>query len=95
MIWQTKQLVLLLIVLANAGATIGYAVTAALDQIVVIPGSGTTSVFNGYLKGIVTGVTTDSTNSASTVDVKIVSRVSVLEQKQQITYEEGTELGII
>ena len=34
--------------LTTAGAKIGYAVTAVLTDL-VIPGSGTTSVFNGYL----------------------------------------------
>ena len=58
-----------------AGATIGYGVTIALSD-VIVPGAGSTSVFNGYLKGIVTGVGTDSVNGASTVDVKIVQRVS-------------------
>ena len=61
--------------LSNAGAIIGYGVTAALSS-VVIPGAGSTSGFSGYLKGIITGVTTDATNSLSKVDVKIVSRVS-------------------
>ena len=39
-----------------------------------IPGSGTTSTFTGYLKGIITGVSTDASGS-STIDVKVVSRV--------------------
>ena len=43
-----------------------------------IPGTGSTESFSGYLKGIITGVTTDSTNEASTVDVKIVARVSTI-----------------
>ena len=46
--------------LADAGATIGFGVTASLDN-AVIPGSGTTSGFTGFLKGIITGVTTDRT----------------------------------
>ena len=58
-----------------AGATIGYGVTVALSD-VIVPGAGSTTVFNGYLKGIVTGVGTDAVNGASTVDVKIVQRVS-------------------
>jgi hypothetical protein len=59
----------------SLGATIGYGVTAALSSI-VLPGAGSTSVFNGYLKGIITGVTTDATNGNSTIDVRITSRVS-------------------
>ena len=70
--------------LSNLGATIGFGVTAALSNI-VLPGAGTTSLFNGYLKGIITGVTTDSTNSNSTVDVKIVSRVSTASTQYNTT----------
>ena len=61
--------------LTTAGARIGYGVTALLAN-AVIPGAGTTSLFNGYLKGIITGVSTDSTNGTSTVDVKITNRVA-------------------
>ena len=61
--------------LFKAGAIVGQGVTVALND-VVIPGAGTTSTFNGYLKGIITGVSTDSVNSASTFDVKTVSRVT-------------------
>ena len=57
------------------GAKIGYGVTAALAD-VVIPGAGTTSTFTGYIKGIITGVSTDATNGASSIDVKVVSRVT-------------------
>lgn len=48
---------------------IGVGVTVALTD-VVIPGAGSTSLFNGYLKGIVTGVQDNA------VDVKIVGRVA-------------------
>ncbi len=59
-----------------AGATVGFGVTVALDN-VAIPGAGTTSSFKGHLKGIITGVTTDSSSvEASSFDVKILSRVS-------------------
>jgi hypothetical protein len=61
--------------LGDYGAKIGYGVTSALIN-EVIPGAGTTSTFNGYLKGIITGVSTDATNGASTIDVKVVSRVT-------------------
>ena len=57
------------------GAQIGYGVTVALVN-QVVPGAGGTTSFNGYLKGVVTGVRTDTTNGNSEVDVKIVSRVS-------------------
>ena len=57
------------------GISIGMGVTTSLTG-VVIPGAGTTSTISGYLKGIITGVTTDTVNRNSTIDVKIVSRVS-------------------
>ena len=60
--------------LSNAGAIIGYGVTASLND-TVIAGLGTTATFNGYLKGIITGVSTDATSGNSTIDVKIVARV--------------------
>jgi len=75
--------------LAGLGATVGYGVTVALTN-AVIAGSGSTSLFNGYLKGIITGVTTDSTNGNSTVDVRIVSRVSTAGTETKIDYAEGT-----
>ena len=74
--------------LSNAGATIGFGVTASLVG-QVIAGSGSTSAFDGYLKGIITGVSTDSTDSASTIDVKVVSRVSAAGTETKINYAEG------
>jgi len=70
---------------AGIGVTIGYGVTTALSGL-VIPGAGTTSEFNGYLKGIITGVTTDATNSNSTFNVKILSRVSTAGTVYSIDY---------
>jgi hypothetical protein len=70
------------------GAVIGYGVTTALSS-VVIAGAGTTSTFDGYLKAIITGVTTDATNGNSTVDLKIVSRVSSAGTETSITYAQG------
>ena len=78
--------------LAGVGATVGYGVTVALTS-QVIAGSGSTSLFTGYLKGIITGVTTDSTNGNSTIDVKIVSRVSTAGTETKIDYAEGTTTG--
>ena len=75
--------------LAGIGATVGYGITASLSN-VVLPGAGSTSLFNGYLKGIITGVTTDTVNSASTITVKITSRVSSTGTETQINYAEGT-----
>ena len=74
------------------GVTIGYGVTVALNS-VVLPGSGTTSVFDGYLKGIITGINTDAINSNSTVDVKIVSRVSTSSTSLTNTLDTQTTAG--
>jgi len=75
--------------LSGVGATVGYGVSVSLTN-AVIAGSGSTSLFSGYLKGIITGVTTDSTNGNSTVDVKIVSRVSTAGTETKINYAEGS-----
>jgi hypothetical protein len=74
--------------LNTLGAIIGYGVTTAISN-AVLPGAGTTSLFNGYLKGIITGVSTDATNSNSTIDIKIVSRVSAAGTETPITYAQG------
>lgn len=74
---------------STAGATIGFGVTTALTNI-ALAGSGTTSLFNGYLKGIITGVTTDATSGNSTIDVRIVSRVSSGNTETLIDYAESS-----
>jgi hypothetical protein len=74
---------------STAGATIGFGVTTALTNI-ALAGSGTTSLFNGYLKGIITGVTTDATGGNSTIDVRIVSRVSSGNTETLIDYAESS-----
>jgi phage terminase large subunit-like protein len=73
----------------SAGAVIGYGVTAPLNG-VSIPGSGSVETFTGYLKGIITGVTTDTTNGNSSFDVKIVSRVSSAGTETAINYAQNT-----
>ena len=72
----------------TAGMIVGYGITSALSG-VTIPGDGTTSTFTGYLKGIITGVSTDATGKSSTVDVKILSRVSYAGTETKIDYAEG------
>ena len=77
--------------LANMGVTIGFGVTASLDN-QVIPGAGTTSGFTGFLKGIVVGLTTDATGGSSKVDIKVVSRVETVgsgSTETRIDYQEG------
>jgi hypothetical protein len=75
------------------GVTIGFGVTAVLSNL-TIAGSGSTTSFTGVLKGIITGVTTDATNGSSSIDVKILSRVSTAGTtsgtETKITYGEGS-----
>jgi hypothetical protein len=66
-------------------AQVGYGLTTALVNI-SSAGIGTTSLFNGYLKGIITGVGT------STVDVKIVSIVDTSNVETPITYAQRNQL---
>ena len=74
---------------AAIGCTIGYGVTAPING--VIAGLGTTTQFSGYLKGIIVGVNTDSSTAAnSTIDVRIVSRVSGFGTETMIDYSEDT-----
>ena len=75
-----------------AGAQIGFGVTAALTN-VTLPGSGTTTGFSGHLKGIITGINTDATNGNSTIDVKIVSRVSSAGTETKIDYAENAQFA--
>jgi len=74
--------------LAGLGITVGYGVTTALSS-VPIPGAGTTTTFTGVLKGIITGVSTDTTNSNSTIDVKVLSRVNAAGTEFPIDYQEN------
>jgi hypothetical protein len=78
--------------LGTLGARIGFGVTTAITS-TSIAGVGTTSSFTGYLKGIITGVSTDSTNGNSTINVKIVSRVSSGATETAITYSEGNSVA--
>ena len=80
--------------LYNAGARVGFAVTANIDG-AIVPGIGTTGGFTGFLKGIITGVTTDSTNSNSTFEVKITDRISAvggITSYFPIDYAEGNSI---
>lgn len=69
---------------------VGYGVTTPLTN-VTYAGSGTTSVFNGYLKGIVTGINT----VADTVDVKIVSIVDTVGEETLVNYSQKSDLTSI
>ena len=72
--------------LGALGAKIGVGVTVAVNS--TLAGSGSTSTFNGFIKGIITGVTTASSGSASSINVKIVSRVSSTGTESEIDYAE-------
>ncbi len=61
---------------------VGYGITQSLSGR-VNPGSGTTSVLDGYLKGIVTGV------GASKIEVKILSSVSAGGTETQVDYQQS------
>jgi hypothetical protein len=64
---------------------VGYAVTTVLSN-VPAAGIGTTSVFNGYLKGIVTGI------GASTLQVKVVSVVDTAGTETKVEYAQLSQL---
>ena len=77
--------------LGTQGATIGFGVTAAVSG--VLAGAGTTTSITGHLKGIITGVRTDSTNGDSVIDVKITARVSAAGTETPITYNQNDALA--
>ena len=73
---------------SGAGIVIGYGVTQSIDDTVSV-GVGTTASFKGFIKGIITGVSTDATDKRSTFDVKITSQVSYAGTETAITYAES------
>ena len=73
---------------SSLSATVGLGVSVGLSS-VTVAGVGTTSSFTGYLKGIITGISTSSSAGTSTLDVKIVSRVSSTGTETKITYAEN------
>ncbi len=75
--------------LSAIGAVIGYGVTTTLTTVDVPSNDGTVNTFTGHLKGIITGVRTDTVNGASKIDVRITSRVSAAGTEFNIEYAEG------
>jgi len=74
--------------LENQNFVVGYGITQTISN-VKIPGTdGTTSSFSGVIKGIITGVSTDTVNSNSKVEVKVVSRVSTAGVETPINYKQ-------
>ena len=78
--------------LSALGATIGFGVTVGISSFAVAS-AGVAKTFTGYVKGIVTGVRTDTVGSNSKIDVKIISRVETVgggSTETAITYAEGS-----
>ena len=72
----------------TTAVAVGQGVTVSLtDQ--VVAGSGDTSNFTGYLKGIVTGI------GLTTVDIKITNRVTTAGVSTAITYAQGDQARAI
>ena len=74
---------------AGIGLTVGGRVS---QQIVntVISGVGTTSIYNGFIRGIITGIVT-ATDGNSTIDVKVTSREDIDGNAVNIDYARGVE----
>jgi hypothetical protein len=72
----------------TTSVAVGQGVTVSLTN-QVVAGSGDTSNFTGYLKGIVTGI------GETTVDIKITNRVTSLGVSTAITYAEGDQARAI
>jgi len=64
----------------TAALAIGYGVTQSVAGR-IYPGAGTTSVLDGHLKGIITGV------GASSIDVKVLSHVSAAGTETAVDYQ--------
>ena len=69
---------------------VGFGVTMALSG--TEAGLGTTKSVDGFLKGIITGVTTDSVNGSSSIVVKVVSRVSGAGTETAVDYVQSDPL---
>jgi hypothetical protein len=67
--------------ITTTGAVIGYGVTQAISS--VLPGAGTTSVLDGYLKGIITGI------DSGKIEVKVLSQVSAAGTETTVDYQPG------
>ena len=64
---------------STSGVQVGYAVTQAIGS--VSPGVGSTTVLDGYLKGVITGI------GVSTVDVKLISHVTDAGVETNVDYQ--------
>ena len=64
-------------------ATVGMGVTQKISK--TVAGAGTTSVIDGYLRGVITGFGVGT----SQIDVKIVSHVSAAGTETAVSYQQG------
>ena len=78
--------------LAGVGATVGYGVTVALSGNIAANGS-VTSLNGSYLKAIIVGVNTSATGN-STIDVRILGRVSAGGTFTEEEYKENSKYEI-
>mgnify|MGYP006275700187 CR=1 FL=1 len=67
--------------ITTTGAVLGYGVTQAISS--VLPGAGSTSVLNGYLKGIITEI------GVGKIGVKVLSQVSAAGTETTVDYQPG------
>jgi hypothetical protein len=81
--------------LQGYGIQVGYGITVDIAGISIPdPSTGKTSVFDGYLKGIVTQIS-NSQDNLSAIAVKIVSRVSAAGTETIIDYSENSSYSSI
>jgi hypothetical protein len=71
----------ILLGVSTTGVQVGYGVTQAISS--TLPGAGTTSTLDGYLKGIITGV------GASRIEVKVLSHVSSGNTETTVDYQQS------
>jgi len=70
---------------STAEIAVGYGITQAIDT--PLPGAGTTTSLDGYLKGIVTGVGTGVGLGTSQIQVKVLSHVSAGQTETVVDYQ--------
>jgi hypothetical protein len=64
---------------STSNIVIGYGITQAISS--VLPGAGSTTALDGYLKGIITGI------GVSSIDVKVLSQVSAAGTAVNVDYQ--------
>ena len=69
-------------VLADPVTAIGVGVTQAIPAGTVIAGAGSTSLLDGYLKGIITGITT----ATGLIEVKVLDHISAAGTRTEVDY---------